>query len=113
MEPRKSADGNEPRRTRKQSTRWDTQDAAWDSVQPRLGTLNAEVLAAITESPSTCDELEQRLNLMHQTCSACVNHLMNNGLIVADGKRPTRSGRQARVWRLYVPATLFEMGGTR
>jgi hypothetical protein len=104
----KSADGNEPRSTRRQATRWDTQDAAWTDIQPRLGTLNALVLDAITQQPGTCDELEIRLSLTHQTCSACVNSLMNDGLIVADGKRPTRSGRAARVWTLPIPTTLFE-----
>lgn len=103
-----STDGDEPRTTSRQETRWSTQDAAWTSMQPRLGTLNAQVLRAITDSPGTCDELEVRLDLTHQTCSAAVNNLMNRGLIVADGKRMTRSRRQARVWRLNM-TTLFPM----
>ena len=57
---KRSLDGNEPRSTRRQATRWDTQDAAWSDIQPRLGTLNALVLDAITQQPGTCDELEVR-----------------------------------------------------
>lgn len=98
---------NNVRSTPKQATRWDTQDAAWDSIQPRIGTITATVLASITDCAATCDELEQRLSLSHQTCSASVNSLMKSGLIVADGKRPTRSGRKATVWRVFVPASLF------
>lgn len=104
-----SADGNEPRRTRKQATRWDTQDCAWTNIQPRIGTLTARVLRSISDAPGTCDELEMRLDMTHQTCSASVNSLMNSGLIVADGKRPTRSGRAARVWRLNIVTTLFPL----
>ena len=94
-----AADGRPPRRTRRQETRWDTQDAAWESIQPRAGSIAAKVLEAITNEPMTCDEVEQRLGLTHQTCSAAIHHLMKDGAVVADGVRPTRSGRTARVWR--------------
>lgn len=107
-----AADGLPPRKTRGQATRWDTQDQAWTSVQPRLGTINAKVLDALKECPSTCDELEQRLGLSHQTCSASVNNLMNDGLIVADGYRKTRSGRSARVWRVAGSEFLFPIGAS-
>jgi hypothetical protein len=103
--------GPPPRRSRRQRTRWDTQDAAWDAIQPRLGTIHAKVLDAIKAMPSTCDELEQCLDLTHQTCSASVNHLMNAGLIAACDVRPTRSGRKARVWAVREPDTLFPIGG--
>lgn len=104
---RHSADGNEPRRTRAQRTRWSTQDAAWHEIQPALSGIGARVFDAILSSPATCDELEARLDLTHQTCSAAVNKLMRDGRIVADGSRPTRSGRSARVWRVSMPESLF------
>jgi len=107
-----AADGLPPRKTRGQATRWDTQDEAWSSVQPRIGTINAKVLAALEELPSTCDELEQRLGLSHQTCSASVNNLMNVGLIVAYGYRKTRSGRSARVWEVAKSEFLFPVGAS-
>lgn len=106
----RSTDGDEPRSTRGQRTRWSTQDAAWHEIQPTAGSLEGQVLDAIAASPSTCDELEERLGLSHQTCSARVNTLMQRGLIVADGKRATRSGRQARVWRVVIPECLFSLG---
>ena len=102
-------DGDGPRRTRRQRTRWATQDAALASIMPAEGTLEARVLDAIRERPSTCDELEERLALTHQTCSARVHHLMAAGLIVADGSRRTRSGRAARVWRAREAANLWEV----
>jgi hypothetical protein len=105
-----SSDGPPPRQTPGQRTRWDTQDAAWQSVQPRLHTNNHKVLAAIRDTPRTCDELEQALGLTHQTCSAAVNSLMNAGLIVASGYRKTRSGRSARVWREAQSEFLFPVG---
>lgn len=103
---------NNVRSTRRQATRWDTQDAAFDAIRPRINTINAAVLASITDCPATCDELEVRLCLSHQTCSASVNNLMKSGLIIADGKRETRSGRKANVWRVPLPTMLFPMGGT-
>lgn len=103
MEPEQ----NSVRATRKQATRWDTQDEAWSAIQPRVGTINAVVFASITDCPATCDELEVRLGLSHQTCSASVNSLMNDDLIVPDGKRPTRSGRKATIWRVAMPTSLF------
>jgi|LauGreDrversion4_2_1035121.scaffolds.fasta_scaffold00521_9 predicted Rossmann fold nucleotide-binding protein DprA/Smf involved in DNA uptake len=105
-----AADGTPPRQTPGQATRWDTQDAAWESMQPRLNTINHRVLAAIVASPRTCDELEQDLALTHQTCSASVNNLMRRGLIVAEGYRKTRSGRSARVWRAAQSEFLFPIG---
>ena len=48
----------------------------------------------------TCDEVEQKLGLSHQTCSARVNELDNIGFIKILGKRPTRSGRNARVYHV-------------
>ena len=101
-------DGDGPRRTRRQRTRWGTQDAAHAAIMPREDTLEGMVLAAIRAQPSTCDELEARLDLTHQTCSARVHHLMAAGLIVADGSRRTRSGRSARVWRVAEPRNLWE-----
>lgn len=47
----------------------------------------------------TCDEVEVKLDLTHQTASARVHDLMRAGEIVLAGfKRPTRSGRNATVW---------------
>lgn len=87
-----------PRRTARQATRWTTSDEAYVSAPAGIA---LRVLESLRDhGPATCDELEQRLGLTHQTCSAAVNAVMNSGRIVADGSRPTRSGRRARVWRV-------------
>jgi hypothetical protein len=86
---------NPPRATARQATRWDVQDAAYAA---REGTQVARVRDAIANLPSTCDEIEQRLEMTHQSASAAINKLMRCGVIRAHGQRPTRSGRMARVW---------------
>lgn len=88
---------NPPRSTARQSTRFDTQDEAFAAIS---GSQRGVVLAAIRESPRTCDELEVALEMTHQSCSAAINWLMNRGLVVADGYRNTRSNRRARVWTI-------------
>lgn len=91
------------RRSRRQRTRWDTQDAAWADAQPRQGTICAEVLDIIKASPRTCDEVEEFTGKPHQTISAAINALMQDGLIRAIDKRPTRSRRLANVWQAVLP----------
>ena len=91
------------RRSRRQRTRWDTQDAAWADAQPRQGTICAEVLDIIKASPRTCDEVEEFTGKSHQTISPAINALMRDGLIRAIGKRPTRSRRPANVWQAVLP----------
>lgn len=46
---------------------------------------------------ATCDEIEVRLELSHQTASARCSELKRLGQIVEKGRRPTRSGRSAAV----------------
>jgi hypothetical protein len=94
---------DQPRRTRKQDTRWETQDLAFEAAADSQPTVALMLLASIRECPSTCDELEQRHALTHQTCSAAVNWLMRRNLIVTDSLRVTRSNRMARVWRESLP----------
>ena len=87
-----------PYATRRQATRWHTQDEAY---RARPDGIAGRVVDSLRDDgPATCDEMEQRLQLTHQTCSAAINGLMRAGTIVADGSRPTRSGRRARLWRL-------------
>ena len=47
----------------------------------------------------TCDEMEQELGMSHQSCSARFSELKRDGQIAQIGRRPTRSGRQAGVYR--------------
>lgn len=85
--------------TRGQSTRWQTQDAAYLLASKHTA---ARVFAVICERKSTCDEVEQILEGTHQSISAAINALMNAGFILASGERRlTRSRRQAIVWERW------------
>lgn len=99
--------GMQPRSTRLQRTRWDTQDAAWESARGSVKNISRTILDHILKTPSTCDEVEVALGLTHQTASAAIHYLMRDGEIVATEKRPTRSGRSARVWKAKSPGMLF------
>lgn len=61
----------------------------------------ARVLKLIRERGGcTDDEIEVALNLRHQTASARRRGLVLKGLVVETaGRRKTRSGRRATVWR--------------
>ena len=48
---------------------------------------------------ATCDEIEVRLGIRHQTASCFISVLKDKGMIVASGAtRPARSGRNVTVW---------------
>jgi predicted transcriptional regulator len=61
-----------------------------------------KILAFLRATPATCDEVEERMALRHQTASARVHELARAGLIEPDGERRTRSGRRATVWKAAV-----------
>ena len=65
------------------------------------GTAKLRILHRVMNSPlgATCDELEIRLGLSHQTASAAITEMAKSGMIVDSGeRRHTRSGRKARVY---------------
>lgn len=79
----------------------DTSVEAHESIIPDKRRLRALVYKMIEETGkwgATCDEAELALNLTHQSCSARFTELAKVGAIIIDGKRPTRSGRNARVY---------------
>lgn len=80
----------------------DTSKAAAESMIKDTSRLRALVYEEIKDAGSTgltCDEVEVRLKLRHQTASARVNELMNRNRIVDSGvRRKTRSLRNAVVW---------------
>ena len=53
----------------------------------------------------TCDEAEVMLGMLHQTCSARFTEMKALGWIVWSGKRATRTGSPADVWRLSPPTS--------
>jgi DNA-binding Lrp family transcriptional regulator len=65
-----------------------------------------EILERAGELGATCDYMEQRLDISHQTCSARCSELIRDGVIARKHlsskpgdylKRPTRTGRMAAV----------------
>lgn len=59
----------------------------------------------------TCDEVEQRLNMIHQTASARIAELQQQGDLLESGRlRPTRTGYTARV---MLPAKQCGVGRPR
>lgn len=89
-------------RTSPPSVPVDTSEAAALSVQDRAEIMRWRVLRTIRcMSGATCDEVEERLGMRHQTCSARVCELRRMGMIRDSGRiRKTRSGRNAVVWEV-------------
>jgi hypothetical protein len=79
----------------------DTSQSAATSMRRPAAQQRAEVYGAVARSLDgiTCDAVEERLALRHQSCSARVRELAMDGAIVDSGRRcRTRSGRNAVVW---------------
>jgi hypothetical protein len=78
-----------------------SKDAA-ETMKPKASALRLRVLAELqlrADVGATCDELEQAMDLSHQTASARLREMALKGTIVDSGKkRLTRSGRAAIVW---------------
>lgn len=69
------------------------------AIEPRLGTLQADVLEMIRWKGSTDDELEVALRRSHQSVSASRNTLARKGLIRDSGlRRKNRYNNDAIVW---------------
>ncbi len=77
-----------------------TSAAAADSLTPStLNELQKRVLEFIAARPSTDEEIADGLGISPSTARPRRVELWRRWLIVKDGTRPTRSGRQAAVWR--------------
>ena len=73
----------------------------WAKASVDILSIEEKILCELLILESTDDELEQRMEMRHQTVSACRRGLVKKEFAVATGKtRPTRSGRHANVWRL-------------
>ncbi|WP_298962490.1 hypothetical protein [uncultured Methylobacterium sp.] len=84
-----------------------TSKEAAGSMKPRAAALRQLVLDTIRSHRDglTCDEVEALTGLRHQTASARICELRDVNVIVATGdKRPTRSGRNAAVYRVSTTA---------
>lgn len=72
----------------------------------RLGDVAQTVVSQIkVYGGCTCDEIEYRLGMRHQTVSSSIRGLVQHEILRASKqKRKTRSGREAIVWVLITPA---------
>lgn len=81
-----------------------TSRAAAASVSRRVARDKDRIIGSLATSGAhgaTCDELEDALNLPHQTTSARVRDLAKRRVILNSGRtRATRYGRKAIVWTL-------------
>jgi len=77
----------------------DTSKDAFKSIQGGREAMYVRILKQLAVGDATCDELEVRCALSHQTASARCTELRKNGHIARTGKtRRTRSGRNAHVY---------------
>jgi DNA-binding MarR family transcriptional regulator len=77
-----------------------TSHEAAKSVEKDVTRIAKRVLDAIKHEPRACFEIEEDLDLSHQTASARITQLRKDGLIEDSGdRRPTASNRRAIVWR--------------
>lgn len=77
----------------------DTSKDAFKSIQGGRELMWLRILKQLAVSSATCDELEVRCALSHQTASARCSELRKHGMIARTGTvRRTRSGRNAHVY---------------
>lgn len=70
------------------------------SINNNKQVLQNKIVAYVKEQGfrgATCDEIEQALDLSHQTASARATECKALGKLFVNGKRKTRSGRNAAV----------------
>jgi hypothetical protein len=78
-----------------------TSRAAAKSVKGSAGSMRQWVLSYIArcrKNGATCEEIEARLNMLHQTASARLRELAIEDRIRVIGYRETSTGRKARVY---------------
>ena len=80
----------------------DTSREAAASIAGHVAAMCAKVYAEfVICGTATCDEIEARLGMRHQTCSARIRDLVLMGKLVDTGQRRlTRSRRSARVYEI-------------
>lgn len=80
----------------------DTSEGAADSVKNLIAAMRKRVFFYIRgqEDGSTCDQAEEALGMIHQTCSPRIRELVLGHFIEDTGeRRGTRRGRTARVYK--------------
>ena len=83
----------------------DTSEEAAASMVWPAAAMRERIAARLEREGQTCDELEVLFGWKHQTVSARLWELERAGQIIKSAeRRPTRSGRTARVYRRYLPS---------
>jgi hypothetical protein len=73
---------------------------AHEATKPRKSAYYARIPLLNTHPRGmTCEEAEILLGMKNQTCSARFSDMKKRGWLTWCGKRPTRSGVDADVWR--------------
>lgn len=77
-----------------------TQRESLKALQPKINSMEKRILEEITSMPATCAELEEGLNLSHQTVSGRLRSLVLQGRIEWSGKVRTnpKSGRLQSIY---------------
>lgn len=80
-----------------------SRDAA-EKILPKTGTMRRQILALISEHGGLADfEIENLLEMKHQTVSAGRRGLVIDGFIIDSGKtRKNESGNECTVWAVPV-----------
>lgn len=79
----------------------DTSREAASKIAPHTQYLVRKIAQLLTNGPRACFEVEQLLDMSHQTASARMTEMREAGLIVDTGeRRKTPTGRNAIVWKL-------------
>ena len=92
-----------PKASRKSPKLQETSLQAHKSQKDKAPLDRVAILARLRKyrTGTTCDKLEQVLNMSHQTTSARINDLVRMGKIVDSGRREkTRTGRLAICWKV-------------
>ena len=95
-------EGLAPKSPRKSPKLHETSLQAHDSQKDKAPLDRVAILSRLRKycTGTTCDKLEQVLNMSHQTTSARINDLVRMGKIVDSGRREkTRTGRLAICWK--------------
>jgi hypothetical protein len=75
---------------------------SWGALLNQLSVIDAGILRTLENAgrPLTCEELEDRTGLSHQTVSAQLCHMRRGGVVDIVGRGKTSSGRSAATWQV-------------
>lgn len=78
-----------------------TSEEAADSIKGARTSLQVRIFQALKERPRTCEEIENDLDIKHQTAGPRIRELaLGNHIRPSGNVRKTGSGRNAIVWEV-------------